>query len=309
MRAYYVLYTLLEGLCRLTAPVAPFISELIWKELTAGIMIDTEVISVHMANYPKSDASLIDEKLEEKMDLARRIVSLGRAARSRKNLKVRQPLAKLMVGLPGKDGFSRLQDYIEIIKDELNIKEITPAEDLDKYVSFNAKLNFKTAGPKLGKAVKKAAAYVQELSSDEVKHFAQTGRMEIEADGHKITLTDDEVEVHKIEKEGFAVENDYSLTVALSTELTPELIDEGFAREMVNKIQNMRKSSGLEVTDHIKVAVHSSDTLKKAVNKYDDFIRRETLAEQIEFIEKDPLENSTTWNINGEKAAIAVAKV
>jgi len=310
MRAYYVLYHILEGVCRMSAPVTPFISELIWRELMGQTNGSQGIpLSVHMTSFPEYDESLIDIDLEEKMDLTRRIVSLGRAARSRKNIKVRQPLSKLLVSVPDKDGFGKIEKYTGIIKDELNVKEIEPAEELDRFVTFAAKLNFKTAGPKLGGAVKKAAAFLSGLGSDEVKKFEQTGELTFEADGDKYELTPEEIEVSKLEKEGFAVESDGPLTVALVTELTGELRDEGFARELVNKIQNMRKTTGLEVTDHITIRVHTSETVRKAAVKYDEFICRETLAQKIEFSESDNFDGSTMWNINGEKTALSVAKV
>ena len=311
MRAYLELYRLLDGVCRLSAPTAPFISEMIFRQLHAHMLgVNGAPPSVHMTPFPECDASLIDPALEEKMDLTRRIVSLGRAARSRKNLKVRQPLSRLTVSLPGKDNFAKLADNIQIIKDELNIKDIDETDKLEDYVTFQAKLNFKTAGPKLGGAVKKAAGYISGLDSDTVRQFAETGKLDYKDEDSNVsfTLTSEEIQVDKIEKEGYAVESDGPVTVALVTEITPELRDEGFARELVNKIQNMRKSSGLEVTDHIRVVIHSNDEVVAAAQKYDEFIRRETLAKQIEFMNKDNFEGSKSWNINGVDTALAVVK-
>ncbi|HVP06480.1 MAG TPA: isoleucine--tRNA ligase [Candidatus Acidoferrum sp.] len=309
MRAYLTLYRVLEGVCRLSAPVAPFISELLWKELVGAKREKHGLpLSVHMMPFPKPDSALIDKPLEEAMETVRSIVSLGRAVRARKNLKVRQPLARLLVGLPGKHDLERLKEYFEIIEDELNIKEVVAAADLDQYVSYSAKLNFKIAGPKLGSHVKAAQAFVNALESEQAKQFAQTGKLTFASDGETITLTTEEVDVHKHEREGYAVEADGGVTVALVTELTPELIDEGFAREMVNKIQNMRKSSGFEVTDRITIRVATSERLQAAVTRYNEFIRKETLADSLELIQAGAVDGGTEWNINGEKAAIAVAK-
>ncbi len=310
MRAYLTLYRMLEGVCHLTAPVAPFLSDRIWTEL-AGV--DREKhglpVSVHMTEYPTADESLIDIDLENTMDVVEKIVSLGRAARSRKNLKVRQPLAKLTVKLPKNVPFEQLEQYLGIIKDELNIKDIGTADDIDRYVTYSAKLNFKTAGPKLGADVKKAAQLVNDLPSDEIKSFEQSGTLKLSDNGKEYVLTEDDVEVIRNEEEGFAVESDGPVTVALSTELTEELINEGFAREIVNKIQNMRKSSGFDVTDRITVKVASSDRLKSAAEGWEEFIRRETLADKIDFTDKAGLADGTEWNINGEKSSIAVARV
>jgi len=308
MRAYLTLYTVLEGICRLTAPVSPMVSELLWKELLGEKRTALGApLSVHMVEYPQSSEALIDLDLEETMATVERVVSLGRAARTRKNLKVRQPLAGMKVALPGRDAFTKLEPYLPIIRDELNIKEITPGNDIDALVTYSAKLNFKVAGPKLGGSVKQAAAHVTQLTSEQVRQFAQAGEMLLEPLGGLRLLTED-VEVIRTEKEGVAVEVDGPVAVALDTTLTPDLLDEGFAREIVNKIQNMRKTSGFEVTDRIRVRIASTERLKVAVDRFEDFIRHETLAREIEFVASDQLTDTTEWNINGEKATLAVAK-
>jgi isoleucyl-tRNA synthetase len=310
MRSYLTLYHILEGICRLTAPVSPFISELLWKELagqTAGK--HGLPLSVHMCEFPVADESLIDSDLENRMDLAEKIVSLGRAARSRKNLKVRQPLSLLLVALPEGNAFQELDGFTDIIRDELNIKQISPAEEIDRYVSYSAKLNFKSAGPKLGSAVKNAAAFVSKLDSEAVKQFDESGQLLFREDGSQVTLTSDDIEVIRSERENYAVESGHGLMVALVTELSDELIDEGFAREIVNKVQNMRKRSGFEVTDRIQIEVCGSKRLREAAKKYDRFICTETLAVQLLFKDKTTLELATEWNINGEDATIALARV
>lgn len=310
MRAYLTLYRILEGVCRLSAPVSPFTSELLWKELTgANRQKHGLPLSVHMTEYPKADLSLIDSNLDEVMDTVRQVVSLGRAARSRKNLKVRQPLSQLMVGLQREKDFERMKEYLGIVEDELNVKEVTFASDLDSYISYSAKLNFKTAGPKLGAHVKAAQAFVAALSPEAAKKFASDGKISFQTDSQTIALTNEEIDITRSEKDGYAVESDGPVTVALVTGLTQELIDEGFAREMVNKIQNMRKSSGFEVTDFIRVSVSGTRPLHEAVTKHREFIKSETLARELEFTEAGSANGGTEWNINGEKAAIAVAKL
>ncbi|MCB2230246.1 isoleucine--tRNA ligase [bacterium] len=309
MRAYLTLYRVLEGVCRLSAPVAPFVSELIWTELTGT---DREKLglplTVHLCDYPRPVGSMINAELEETMDTVRRMVSMGRAARSRHNLKVRQPLSTLMVALHGKTDLDRLLEYLPIVRDELNVKEIVESDELDGYVTYSAKLNFKAAGPKLGSRVKAVAPMVQQLDSEKVRAFARSGEMELAVNGDRVTLTSDEIEVSRIEREGFAVETDAGLTIALVTDLNEDLLDEGFAREMVNKIQNMRKSSGLDVTDRITVALHPSDRLKTAIDRHEEFICRETLADRIEYDVDKARDGAKVWNINGEEAVIAVTK-
>lgn len=308
MRAYLTLYQILEGVCRLSAPVAPFISELIWRELSkSDNKLNTAPESVHMTSFPKPDESLIDLKLEQAMGLVEKIVSLGRAARSRKNIKVRQPLGELLVQLPGSN--SLLSEDVNIIKSELNVKDVKQASELDKYVSYSAKLNFKVAGPKLGSDVKKAASLLEQMGEKEIKELIKSETLKLDLGTNIITLGTDDVLVTKTEKEGYAVESESGVTVALTTTLTNDLIDEGFAREMVNKIQNMRKSSGFEVTDHISIRVRSTNRLKSAAQKHDEFIRKETLAKNLEFVDNDNLTGATQWDINGEKTEIALAKV
>ena len=243
------------------------------------------------------------------MGLVEQVVSLGRAGRSRKNLKVRQPLSRLMVRLPKHVGYERVADYLPIVRDELNIKEIVAADDIDRYVTYQAKLNFKSAGPKLGQAVKRAAQMVTALSSEEVRRFAESGKLELTDNGTTYVLTADDVEVIRNEEEGFAVESEGPVTVALATTLTEELINEGFARELVNKIQNMRKTSGFEVTDRIEVQLSGTDRLLGAVRQHEEFIRRETLADRIEIATEHELASGVEWNINGEPSRIAVGKV
>ena len=309
MRAYLTLYRVLAGVCRLTAPVAPFMSELIWTELTGTNRQKHGLpLSVHMTSFPKADESQIDTALEESMGLVEKVVSLGRAARSRKNIKVRQPLSQLLVGVKAKQ-YELLNNYLDIIKGELNIKEVAPASDLDQYVCYSAKLNFKTAGPRLGNTVKEVAAHVGAADGDVIKEFVASGKLPVEVDGHRIVLGEEDVLVIRQEREGFAVETDGSVSIALVTEITEELSDEGIARELVNKIQNVRKSSGLEVTDHIRLKLSSSERLLKAARKHQEFIQRETLAEAIDFIAGGELEGVQQLNINGEKTAIAIAKV
>ncbi|MBI5266518.1 MAG: isoleucine--tRNA ligase [candidate division Zixibacteria bacterium] len=310
MRAYLTLWRVLEGVCRLSAPIAPMTAELLWKELVGPNAEKRGLpMSVHMMAYPKADPAQIDAGLEEGMDLVQRIVSLGRAVRTRENLKVRQPLSKLLVATAGRKESERLTAYLEIIEDELNIKAVETIESLDSYVTYSAKLNFKLVGARLGSEVKRAAAFVQSLDSARIRQFAASGKIEVDSPGAPLTLTTDDVEIVSTQKAGFAVESDGKLAVAIVTTLTPELVDEGFAREMVNKIQNMRKSSGLEVTDRIEVRVVSSERLKSAAGRYEDFIKAETLARKLEFTDTTAPQGGIEWNINGEKAMITVAKV
>jgi isoleucyl-tRNA synthetase len=309
LRAYLTLHRILAGVCQLSAPVAPFISELIWTELMGANRTKQGLpLSVHMTSFPIADESKIDNPLETQMGLAEKIVSLGRAARSRKNLKVRQPLSKLLVKLPKDADIGAIVGLKDVILDELNIKELGQADDIDKLVTFSAKLNFRVAGAKLGANVKAAQAWLASADPKALSGLVQTGRLTFTAGGNEITLTNEDVEVVRTETEGYAIEYDGGVAIALVTDLTPDLIDEGFAREMVNKIQNMRKTSGFEVTDSITVKVKTTERLRSAATRHQDFIRRETLALAIDFVDQNGSNGYTEWNINGESAAILVAK-
>ncbi len=307
MRAYLTLYQMLAGVCQLSAPVIPMVSEMIWKELMGENRTKHNIpLSIHMTEYPKADTSLIDTELEVAMGLSEKIVSLGRAARSRKNLKVRQPLAKLIINLPEGQTFDSLRDLIYVIKDELNVKEVEASDSLDSLVTYSAKLNFKTAGSKLGKNTKDAAAQIVALDSDTVKKFASDKKIALDINGTSFDLTTEEIDISKTEIDNYAVESEGQLMVALATKLSDELVSEGFAREVVNKVQNMRKTNGFDVTDRVAITVASTEKLIVALEAYKEFIQNETLADSLEF--KESLTNGTEWNINSEKAEIEVIK-
>lgn len=308
MRAYLTLYQILCGTSKLIAPFTPFISEFLWRELTLPNGSE-KLLSVHLEKYPTCNEGAIDSGLEESMALAQQIVSIGRAARSRKNLKVRQPLPGIMVNIPGINQFEKIKGEIPTILEELNIKEVKPLRDVSEVVNYKAKLNFAKAGPLLGSAVKAVSSRIADLSEEEIRNFLKSDGIEIELDGSKYWLTTEEVEIKKLEKDGFAVESSDGITVALKTEIDNILRDEGFAREMVNKIQNTRKSSGFEVTDRINILVKTSEPLASAVRRYSDFICKETLAENIKLVDLIPPEDGgKNWEINGIKTDIAVIK-
>ncbi|UCD18108.1 MAG: class I tRNA ligase family protein, partial [Candidatus Zixiibacteriota bacterium] len=308
MRAYLTLYRILCAAARLVAPYVPFLSEYLWQELIKPTGKSKE-LSVHMTGFPVCDESAVDDELEETMALAQKVVSIGRAARSRKNLKVRQPLAGILVNIPGIGKFEKMQPEMQAIRDELNIKKVEQLSSVSDVVSLSAKLNFDKAGPLLGSATKEVSAKIARWSDFDIMQMQADGRIEVELADGAISLTAEEIEIQRIERDGFAVESDGWITVALRTDIDGDLRDEGFAREMVNKIQNMRKTSGFEVTDRITVMVSTADPLAAALRRHHEFIRRETLADRIDLVETIPADNmGKNWNINGVKADIAVKK-
>jgi isoleucyl-tRNA synthetase len=308
MRAYLTLYEMLLGTTRLIAPYTPFIAEFIWRELHAPDG-GQKTLSVHMECYPESDEESINLDLEESMSLAQQVVSLGRAARSRKNLKVRQPLSTLLINVPGIKKFEKVRPEFGIIAEELNIKDIQELKNVSEVVNYKAKLNFAKVGLRFGSAVKSISSRIAGLSDQEIIEFLKDGKIVITVDGSKFRLTGDDLEVQKLEKEGYGVESGNGITVALKTEITDGLRDEGFAREIVNKIQNMRKSSGFEVTDRINVLIKAKEPLATAIKRHRGFICKETLADKIELVDSIARQNGgKNWNINGIKADIAVFK-
>ncbi|MFQ5607028.1 MAG: DUF5915 domain-containing protein, partial [Candidatus Zixiibacteriota bacterium] len=312
MRAYLTLHQILQGLSRLTAPATPLISEILYRELTEDTTLQ-DVPSVHMTSFPSCDETLIDPDLEQVMGLAQRIVSLGRAARISRNMKVRQPLAQMRVALPGKTLFETLSGEFEEIKSELNLKNILPLENIDDYVTYSAKLNFAEAGKKHGSLVKALGAEVEKLDSGSIKTLYSGGSIDFDIDKRRIRLEPSDVLITRSERDGFAVESAGNVTVALTTSLTPELIAEGFARETVNKIQNLRKQAMFEVTDRIVVSIAAGENLTSAARTHEPFIKSETLAEAVEF--GGPAEPNGEGRltqeciINGETATITVCRV
>lgn len=312
MRAYLTLHQILQGITRLTAPATPLISEMLYRELTEQSTLKA-LPSVHMTEYPNFDESLINPDLEEMMGLTQRIVSLGRAARTRRNLKVRQPLAKLCVALPGGKALQTLSGEFGEIKSELNVKEISPLENVGDYVTYSAKLNFAEAGKKYGSLVKSLGAAVTNLSVNDIKRLDSGASVKLEIDGQSLTLEPADTLITKTELDGFAVESGGNVTVALTTHLTPELISEGFARETVNKIQNLRKQAMFEVTDRIVISIAADEILTNAAREHEPFIKQETLADSVEFGTPDESDGETRltqkYDINGQTATISVCRV
>ncbi len=312
MRAYLTLYEILLGVSKLTAPITPLISELLYRELTDAKTLKSAP-SVHMVEYPEPDMALVDSELETTMGLVQRIVTLGRSARTRHNLKIRQPLAEMSVALPDGISFDSLSGDLAEIKGELNLKSINSLDSAAEVVSYSAKLNFATAGKKFGGKVKQLAPLVANLSSDEVRRLEESGKILIDFEGESVQLDSEDALITRNEKDGYAVESYGGVTVALSTRLTPELISEGFARETVNRIQNLRKQANFEVTDRIEVDIATSTTLKDALRAHEQLLRHETLAEKLQV--EDSTNGSKTaditqeCDINGEKATISLQRV
>ena len=304
--AYQTLYTCLETLSRLMSPIAPFFSERLFADLNA-VTHRLDVASVHHAPFPEVHQELIDKALEERMQLAQKICSMGLSLRKKSNLRVRQPLAKIV--LPVHDDNFRLQ--VERVKhlicSELNIKDVEFLAADNSLLVKSIKPNFKTLGPRYGKIMKAIAATVTAFSQTQINELEANGRYDLTVEGQPVELLLSDVEIATQDIPGWVVANEGSLTVALDITLTPELVDEGIARELVNRIQNIRKD-GFDVTDRITVALQHGPW-DDAVTRYKDYICSETLCEQLDLVDivNDPAAQ-TVEIVDGQSAQLLVCK-
>ena len=277
LSAYQTLYECLETLCKLTAPFAPFISEAIYLDLNNETKRE-KFESVHLADFPK--ATYRYKSLEEKMEVAQNVVYLTRAMRAKNNLKVRQPLKKIMVALDRSkhEALSKMKD---VILEEVNIKELLILTDDSEIVNKSAKANFKSIGPKFGKKVKAVAEAIKNFTKDEISKIEKGNDIVLNIDGEDLAISKDDLEIISTEITGWVVEAEAGITVAIDAELDEALIEEGLAREFVNRIQNMRKDAGFDVTDKIIINFTGSENFVKAIKTFNQYISTETLAEKL----------------------------
>ncbi|MDR0910183.1 MAG: isoleucine--tRNA ligase [Spirochaetaceae bacterium] len=275
--AYGSLYQALKTLIKVAAPFMPFITEAIWQNLR----LENEPESVHLCNYPIVHAERRDAELEFKMAAVQHAVSMGRALRSTHNIKVRQPLNSIELVTRNVEEKKALLEMTDIIAEELNVKEVRFSDNEEDLVSFQAKANFKVLGKELGKDMKAAAEKIEAFTQAEIAGLLEGATLSIEINDRSIDITADKLDIRRIEKANLKVLNEGSLTVGLDTEVTQALAAEGDARDLVRGVQNLRKDTGLEVTDRISLCVFGSDKLKTALEAFKDYIAAETLATDI----------------------------
>ncbi len=284
---YKTTYEVLIGLAKLMAPIVPFLSEEIYQKLTGEK-------SVHLSDYPIGDESLIDEKLEEKMDLVRSLISIGRQAREEAKIKVRQPISEVILDGKNKDTIASL---IDLIKEELNVKEVIFENDLSKYMNFTIKPNYKVAGPIFGANIKKFASFLSNFTDEQIKALQNKEDQDFELDNNLYQITLDMVDIKISSKSGFDVGMENNNFIILNTNLTPDLIEEGIAREFVSKIQNLRKELDFEIDNRIDIKFNADEKITKALLNNKSYIQNETLA--ISFTSsKEELENKIDINNN-----------
>ncbi len=300
INAYMTLYTALVDICKCAAPLIPFMTEEIYLNLVRT-NDKTAPESIHLCDFPAADDAMIDKKLEENMEEVLDIVVMGRAARNAANIKNRQPIGTMYVKAP-----HTLEEYFKnIIEDELNVKEVVFKEDVSDLTSYSFKPQLKTVGPKYGKQLGGIREYLSAVDGTQaMKQLKAEGALRFEVDGVEISLGEEDLLIDVAQKAGFVTEADNYVTVVLDTNLSPELIEEGFVYEVISKIQTMRKDAGFEVMDHIKVAINGNEKVAGIVEANKAAISEKVLADEI--VTDQNFAVSKEWNVNGEKVVIGV---
>ena len=301
--AYMTLYTALVTVAKAAAPMIPFMTEDIYQNLVKSIDASAPE-SIHLCDFPEVHENWIDPKMEEDMADLLEIVVMGRAARNTANIKNRQPIGTMYV----KSEFQLSEFYKEIIEDELNVKEVVFKDDIADFISYSFKPQMRTVGPKYGKLLNKIKTVLSELDGNKaMAELKSTGELKLDIDGQEIVLLEEDLLIDMAQMEGYVSESDHTITVVLDTNLTPELIEEGFVRELVSKIQTMRKEAGFEVMDKIRVYAKDNDKIVDIMKNHGDEIKSEVLAEDIVTGETKGYEKE--WNINSEKVTMAVERI
>ena len=302
INAYMTLYTALVTISKAAAPMIPFMTEDIYRNLVCSIDSSAPE-SIHLCDFPAVDASMIDKDLETAMDEVLKIVVMGRACRNSANIKNRQPIGQMYVKAP-----QALDDfYVDIIADELNVKKVAFTEDVSSYSDYQFKAQLRTVGPKYGKYLKQIQTALSELDGNKaMAELKSTGSLKLDSVSDEVVLLEEDLLITMTQAEGFVTEGDNYVTVVMDTKLTPELIEEGFVRELISKIQTMRKKAGFEVMDHIAVSYIADEKVTGIFTKYGEKIQAEVLADAISA--GDLAGYQEEWSINGEKVTLAVQK-
>ena len=302
INAYMTLYTVLETVAKLTAPYTPFMAEEIYRNIVCSVDKNAP-LSVHLCDFPVANADWIDAKLEEDMESLLKIVALGRACRNDANIKNRQPLSTLFVS-----GAAPLDEmFLKEIEDELNVKDVKFTDDSSEFITYTFKPQLRSVGPKYGKLVGAIGKTLAASNGSALySELTKNGQITLNANGTDVVLTEDDLLITPANKSGFTAQSDGGVTVVLDNNLTDALIREGYMRELVSKLQTMRKESGFEVTDHINVTVSADGALKDVIESFKDEIASNCLADSITV--GDAKENSKEWDINGLKCVISMEK-
>ena len=303
INAYMTLYTALTEVCKTAAPFIPFMTEEIYQNLVVNIDPKAPK-SIHLCDFPTYKEEYINKDLEESMEEVLEIVVLGRACRNAANIKNRQPIGRMYVKADGKLS----EFYRDIIAEELNVKEVLFTEDVRAFTSYNFKPQLKTLGPKFGKQLGAIRTILSELNGNQaMDEINATGKLKINLEGTEIFLEREDLLIEAAQTEGFISDSNYGITVVLDTNLTEELVEEGFVREIISKVQTMRKEADFEVMDHIRVSMAGNDRVKAIMERNIDVIKSDVMAELLQF---DQVQGFTKdWDINGEKVTLGVEKL
>ena len=291
---YKTTYDVLLGLCKIIAPIASYTAEEVYRALT-------NEESVHLCDFPKADLSLVNDRIENKMDLVRTLISLGRNVREEVKIKVRQPISEVLLDGKNKD---LIGDLDELIKEELNVKNITFIDDLSTYMNYEVKPNFKVVGRMLGSKIKTYQTELTKLTNEDIKFIENGEPFTLNLDGELFDVTSEMVDIRVVAKEGYNVAKEGNNFIIINTTLTDELINEGFARELISKVQNLRKEKDFDVADRIKLYYESNEKLEEVFKLFGDMVKHETLS--LELIKKENLSNE--FNLNGEIVKIDVER-
>jgi isoleucyl-tRNA synthetase len=303
--AYQTLYTCLLTVAKLGAPIAPFFMDKLYRDLTQATHSE-EFESVHLAKFPNSVENFVDKSLESKMMKAQTVSSLVLSLRKKEMIKVRQPLQKVMIPILDENQRAEIEAVSDLIKAEVNVKEIELLDDASGVLVKQIKPNFKALGPRFGKDMGLISSEIQKFSQEQINEIDGKGELTLVISGKSITLTSEDVEIASQDIPGWLVANANGITVALDITISPELKQEGIARELVNRIQNIRKDSGFEVTDKIKVQLQRSGELEEAINNNEDYIKSETLTENLIF--QDNVDNGIEIEFDDIKTKILISK-
>ncbi len=307
LAAYQTLYTCLITVAKLMAPVAPFFSDWLYRHLNGVTRLESHV-SVHLADFPTADPRIIDKALEQRMDYAQRIASLVLSLRKREKIRVRQPLRKILLPILDASFRQQVEAVRDLILAEVNVKEIEYVTDTSGLIKKKAKPNYKTLGRRLGKHMKAAAQAIAALTQEQINRIEREGRFSLEIEGQRYELTSDDIEIVTEDIPGWLVATDGLITVALDLTITDTLRAEGYARDLVNRIQHLRKARDYNVTDRIAIQLERHPEVEKAVQQFGDYIRQETLADRLELVDHLP-EGETIELADGIAVRIAVERM
>jgi isoleucyl-tRNA synthetase len=303
INAYMSLYTALVTVSKVAAPLIPFMSEQIYQNLVCSVDKSAPE-SIHLCDYPEANESFIDQQLEDNMDEVLKIVVMGRAARNTANIKNRQPIGQMFVKAP----HTLSVFYQEIIEEELNVKKVVFTDDVRDFTSYSFKPQLKTVGPKYGKQLGNIKNALLEVNGNEAMDtLNNAGALTFTFNGEEVVLTKEDLLIDTAQTEGYISEGDNTITVVLDTNLTPELLTEGFVRELISKIQTMRKEAGFEVMDHIRVYSKGNETIGTILKAHEEEVKSEVLADSIQYETTAGYEKE--WNINGENVTLGVEKI